>query len=201
MTRAANIDLPDRILAEAQKIVMTSGYQSINMRELAGLVGVSATTIYHYFKNKEEILGKLRIWAAEILNDRIRAIPENLPPGEYLAELGHRYIAYAEEKPNLYRLLFEAPFEEPDGKVGDHPVLYYTYLAARGALEKQARAGANALDPRYDAMMGWILLHGFSSLMMSGMLPPAEGMSRDKLLELFFSFYASDGAHNPNCHE
>ena len=74
MTRAANIDIADRIFAEAQKIVITSGYQGINMRRLASLVGVSATTIYHYFKNKEAILGKLRIWAAEILNDRIRAI-------------------------------------------------------------------------------------------------------------------------------
>ena len=27
--------------------------------------------------------------------------------------------------------------------------------------------------------MGWMMLHGFCSLMMSGVLPPAEGMSRD----------------------
>jgi len=201
MTRAANIDLPERILAEAQQIVMTSGYQGINMRRLASLVGVSATTLYHYFENKEAILAKLRIWAAEILNDRIRTIPADIAADAFLAELGRRYVAYAQEKPNLYRLLFEAPLEKPDTTEGAHPVLYFTYLAARDALEKKTKTGSHPMDPRYGAMMGWIMLHGFSSLMMSGMLPPAEGMSRDTLLELFFSFYASEGSDIPKTAE
>ena len=42
-----------------------------------------------------------------------------------------------------------------------------------------------AFDPRYPAMVGWIMLHGFCSLMMSGLLPPAEGMSREMLLQVF----------------
>ena len=53
MTRAANIDLPKRIIAEATQMVGDSGYQAINMRRLANRVGVSATAIYHYFESKE----------------------------------------------------------------------------------------------------------------------------------------------------
>jgi AcrR family transcriptional regulator len=189
MTRAANIDLPARILAEAERVVVTSGYQGINMRRLASQVGVSATAIYHYFESKEAILRKLRIKAAEVLNDRIRAIGSGLSPTDYLVELGRQYILYAQENPNLYRLLFEAPFDER-AETEDHPVLYFTYLAARGALEKLPRAGTGPGDPRYEAMMGWIMLHGFCSLMMSGLLPPAEGMSRETLKELFMSYYA-----------
>jgi AcrR family transcriptional regulator len=189
MTRAANIDLAARILAEAEKIVVASGYQGINMRRLASQVGVSATAIYHYFENKEAILRKLRIKSAEMLNDRIRRIDSRLPPQEYVAELGREYLAYAQANPNMYRLLFEAPFDERV-ETEDHPVLYYTYLAARGALEKLARQGAHTHDPRHEAMMGWMMLHGFSSLMMSGILPPAEGMTRESLQELFMSYYS-----------
>ena len=141
MTRAANTDLPARILQEAERVVVNDGYQGINMRRLASKVGVSATAIYHYFDSKEAILRKLRITAAEKLNDKIRAIDSRLQPEEFLAELGRQYLAFAQENPNLYRLLFEAPFDE-GVETEDHPVLYYTYLAARGALEKMARVGA-----------------------------------------------------------
>jgi AcrR family transcriptional regulator len=192
MTRSANIDLPARILAEAEKVVVASGYQGINMRGIAAKVGVSATAIYHYFESKDSIVGLVRVKAAEMLNDRIRAIDPSLTPMEFLVELGHRYLAYARENPNLYKLLFEAPFDERE-QTEDHRVLYFTYLAARGALEKMSVPGTDIADPRYAAMMGWIMLHGFSSLMMSGLLPPAEGMSRETLQELFMSYYARGG--------
>jgi len=190
MTRAANIDLPGRILAEAESIVIASGYQGINMRRLASKVGVSATAIYHYFPSKEAILQKLRINAAEKLNDRIRAIDPSLSPHEFIEELGRQYLAYAQENPNLYRLVFEAPFDERVG-AEDHPVMYFTYFAARGALQEMAGEGLIKHDPRHGAMMGWMMLHGFCSLMMSGVLPPAEGMTRESLQELFLHYYAN----------
>ncbi len=192
MTRAANIDLPKRILAEAANVVVESGYQAINMRRLAGRVGVSATAIYHYFDSKESILRKLRLDAAEMLNDRIRPIDASLAPQEYLAQLGKEYVGFAEENPNLYQLLFEAPFDERSEKE-DHPVLYYTYVAARRALERMSSSTAVQLDSRYAAMAGWIMLHGFCSLMMSGLLPPAEGLSREVLREVFFNMYTNGG--------
>jgi AcrR family transcriptional regulator len=188
MTMAANIDLPAKILEEAEKVVVASGYQGVNMRRLASKVGVSATAIYHYFQSKEAILWKLRLAATEKLNDRIRSIDSRLSPQEFLGELGRQYLAYAQENPNLYRLVFEAPFDE-HAKAEDHPVLYFTYLAARGALEKMLAHGMHAPDPKHGAMMGWMMLHGFCSLMMSGILPPAEGMTRESLQELFMTYY------------
>jgi AcrR family transcriptional regulator len=193
MTRAANIDLPNRILEEAEKVVITSGYQGINMRDLAGRVGVSATAIYHYFSSKGELLRTLRLRAVELLNRKIRAISHDLPGPEFLSALGREYLDFAEKNPNLYRLVFEASLDEREESRADHPVLYYTYRAARDALQKMAQEGEIPVDPRYGAMMGWTMLHGFSSLMMSGVLPPAEGMSKETLREVFMSFYAAGG--------
>jgi hypothetical protein len=42
-------------------------------------------------------------------------------------------------------------------------------------------------------MMGWTMLHGFSSLLLSGSLQLAEGMDREELKELFLSFYSGGG--------
>jgi len=193
MTRAANIDMPNKILEEAEKIVVGDGFQGINMRGLAGKVGVSPTAIYHYFSSKEEILSSLRLRAVEMLNRKIRSISLDLSGHDFLGALGREYLSFAEKNPNLYRLVFEAPLDEREEGREDHPVLYYTYRAARDALQRKAEAEGIPIDPRYWAMMGWIMLHGFASLMMSGVLPPAEGMSTDTLREVFMSFYNHGG--------
>jgi AcrR family transcriptional regulator len=189
MTRSANEKLPSLILDEAEKTIVSSGVQGVNMRDLARRVGVSPTAIYHYYASKEEILFQLRLRAAEKLNARIRGIDPGLSPHAYIEALGREYLAFAEGSPNLYKLLFETPVWGPEGKPGAHPVLYFTYKAARDALRRMADAGSYPHDPRYGAMMGWIMLHGFSSLMMSGVLPPAEGMDRDQLREVFLKHY------------
>jgi AcrR family transcriptional regulator len=193
MTRLANPELPERILKEAEQIVSDSGYESLNMRDLARRVGVSATAIYHYFASKDALLLRLKLAAAEKLNRRIRAIDPKLDAHESLHRLGVQYVEFAEEHPNLYRLLFETPIGSTPLGERDQPVLYYTYYAARNALERMAVSKTHHLDPRYGAMMGWIMLHGFSSLLMSGTLQLAEGMDREELKRLFLSFYTSGG--------
>jgi AcrR family transcriptional regulator len=189
MTRLANPELPERILEEAQRIVADSGHKTLNMRSLARRVGVSATAIYHYFESKEALLLRIKLVAAEELNRGIRAIDPKLDPHESLHQLGVRYIEFAEHHPNLYRLLFETPVGAAPMGEADQPVLYYTYYVARNALERMAASKKYSLDPRYGAMMGWIMLHGFCSLLMSGTLQLAEGMDPEQLKSLFLRFY------------
>jgi AcrR family transcriptional regulator len=189
MTRLANPELPGKILKEAEQIVAGTGHESLNMRELARRVGVSATAIYHYFESKEDLLLQLKLAAAEKLNRRIRSIDPQLDAHESLHQLGVHYVEFAQEHPNLYRLLFETPIGSTPLGESDQPVLYYTYYAARNALQRMAASGKQGIDSRYGAMMGWIMLHGFCSLMMSGTLQLAEGMDREELKRLFLSFY------------
>jgi AcrR family transcriptional regulator len=193
MTRLANPELPERILEEAERIVTASGHESLNMRDLACRVGVSATAIYHYFESKEALLLQIKLAAAEKLNRRIRAIDPQLDPHESLHRLGAEYIEFAEADPNLYRLLFETPIGGSPLGEADQPVLYFTYYAARNDLERMASSKTHDVDPRYGAMMGWIMLHGFSSLLLSGTLQLAEGMDREELKQLFLRFYTGGG--------
>ena len=193
MTRRTNPELPEKILTEAEKIIVSSGHEAINMRDLAKRVGVTATAIYHYFENKEELLLQIKLQAAEKLNERIRRLDPALTPMEAIHRLGEEYIAFAEEHPNLYRLLFETPIGLTPLGQGEQPVLYYTYYAARNILDRMVETKIHQYDSRYDAMMGWIMLHGFCSLIMSGNLQLVEGMNREELRELFLRFYSSGG--------
>ncbi len=197
MTRLANPELPVRILEEAERIVIDSGHQSINMRALARRVGVTATTIYHYYASKEDLILQLKLRAARMLNRRIQGIDPTLPPEERILRLGQEYIAFAEGHPNLYRLIFETPIGSSGLRETDQSFLYYTYNAARETLERLAAEGRYPIDPRYGAMMGWTMLHGFSSLLLSGSLQLAEGMDRGQLKELFLRFYCGGGMEKP----
>jgi AcrR family transcriptional regulator len=190
MTRAASPDLPEKILEEAENIVVSSGHEELNMRDLAKRVGVTATAIYHYFDGKEALLFQLKLRAAEQLNRRIRGLEADLTPMGTLHRLGREYVEFAEENPNLYRLLFETKVGQAPVLETEQPVLYYTYYVARSALQHMAAGGDYPHDPRYGAMMGWIKLHGFCSLVMSGNLQLAEGLDREELKELFLQFYS-----------
>jgi AcrR family transcriptional regulator len=195
MSRAANPGLPLRILAEAERIVAASGPAALNMRKLARKAGVTATAIYHYFAGKEDLVLQLKLRAARLLNGRIRGIDPALPARERIQRLGREYIGFAEEHPQLYRLLFETPLRGALRRQ-QQSLLYFTYRAARQALEQLRAEGSYPIDPRYGAMMGWTMLHGFSSLLLSGSLQLAEGLEKEELKRLFLSFYGG-GTHDP----
>ena len=190
MSRPANPDLPQRILETGERIIIEEGPEALNMRKLAAGVGVTATTLYHYFESKEVLLLKLKVVAAERLNHRIREIENDPDPGEVLNKLGSVYISFAEEYPRLYRFLFETPLADLPLTAEDTPVIYYTYFVAKRAIEKEHEARSVTIESRVHAMMGWTMLHGFCSLLISGTLQPAEGLSAEELKQLFMEIYA-----------
>ena len=170
-------------------MIEKDGHYAVNMRTLAKKVGVTATSIYHYFENKEELMLQLKLRAAEKLNSYIIPIENEPDPDTVLMKLGPGYIQFAQEHPRLYRFLFETskgeiPFEE-----ADKPVLYHTYLVARKANQIKAERGDFSGKPEEGAMVGWMMLHGFCSLMLSGLLQAAEGLELEQLKEMFLNFF------------
>ena len=193
MTRPANLELPSRILDEAESIVAAEGYAALNLRTVARRVQVTATTIYHYYENKDDLLLQLKLRTAEKLNRRIDGIDPSLPPYEALLELAVEYIGFAEEHPHLYLLLIETQIGEDALSDSDRNVLYHTYYTARGFLERFPDREGGPGDPRYEAMMGWVMLHGFCSLLLSGSFQLVENVDRNTLKGLFLRFYGGEG--------
>jgi AcrR family transcriptional regulator len=192
MTRNPNPELPKKILAEAERIIEHEGLDGLNMRRLAKRVGVTATAIYHYFQNKDELLLEVRLHAAEKLNEKVRRIHPALHPHEALTALANAYIAFAEEHPNLYHLLVESRIGETLAGPSEKDVLYHTYYAARSLLERLPDDKGGPGEPSYEAMMGWVMLHGFCSLLIAGSFEAVEKANRDQLKSLFLRFYRGE---------
>lgn len=191
MPRPPDPNLPARILDTALDVVRVKGPEALNMRALARSAGVSATTVYAHFESKEALIRALELRVAELLNARIRTIDPSLSAHDTLHELGRRYIAFAREEPRLYHLLFTGDMLQ-DPTEEERKVLYFTYFTARNALQRAAAEGELPVQPEISAMMGWAMLHGFSSLLLTGRLQPAEGLDTEQLEQVFMSIYAHE---------
>ncbi len=190
MPRPSNPELPGRILETAEKIVAAEGHHALNMRRLADEVGITPTTLYYYFDSKDHILAQLKLRAAKRLNGRLQRM-DLADPARALREFARAYVSFAEENPNLYRLVTERTAGGAPLSRDEERTLHFAYFAAERVLDALKQRETCEIDPRTKAMEGWMLLHGFVSLLTSGALETVAGVHRDELKKTFFEIYAS----------
>ncbi|WP_309045250.1 TetR/AcrR family transcriptional regulator [Marinobacter sediminicola] len=187
-------DLQPQAQSLALDILRTQGDAAISLRALAKQIGVSAPALYRHFSDRETLLAELAIEGFEALRDRLRAVDQELPR-KALIEIGLVYVAFAQEEPNLYRLMF-------GGRVlpmGAHPRLD---AAGKGAFQVLENTVARARDlgylrPSPVSLMtaaAWSLVHGLSQLTIDGHLPSAkaEPMLTEGVLSLLLDGTRSD---------
>ncbi len=95
------------ILDSAREIFITDGYDGFSMRKLAGKIDYSPTTIYLYFKNKDELLFAIceeffTNFLAELNN--IRSVSQD--PIETLNQAFLYLIEFGLRNPNQYKVIF-----------------------------------------------------------------------------------------------
>src|ERR1700733_6937187 len=71
LTKSDVADFRERLCEVATRIFVKKGPAGLNMRELAGQLGVSAMTPYRYFKDKEEFLAAIRARAFARFADQL----------------------------------------------------------------------------------------------------------------------------------
>ena len=106
-------ELREMALSAAEKIVVEQGYGGLSARKVAAAIGYTVGTLYLVFENIDDLV--LNINARTL--DRLHAqmIQSPAKPGEareYLLQLGHVYIRYANEDPHRWAMVFEHRFSE-----------------------------------------------------------------------------------------
>ena len=75
----------EEILDVAAGLFAEHGYEAVSLLEIARTVGLSKTTLYHYFESKDEILGTLIVATIKQLNEFVAsAVPAAASPEEKL---------------------------------------------------------------------------------------------------------------------
>jgi AcrR family transcriptional regulator len=95
------------ILHAARDLFIDVGYEKFSMRRLAEKIDYSPTTIYHYFKNKDDLLFAICEEVAEQFLDRIRYLRSaQNKPYDTLRQAMLYLIEFAFDNPNQYKVFF-----------------------------------------------------------------------------------------------
>lgn len=107
------LDTRQSILATARELFLMKGFEATTIRNIAEKIEYSPSTIYQYFKDKNEIFYTIHSEAFAELVRYLNASEMHKNPMDQLIALGQIYIQFALENPELYDLMFimEAPID------------------------------------------------------------------------------------------
>ncbi len=114
-------DTAAAILEAAHQLFYEKGYENATTREISARVGISKAALYHHFRNKEEILFRLCVKAADELVDNMRrAIARNVrsekPLKERLTDIFIEYLRTYMKNENFNKILFHDMEYLPEDK-------------------------------------------------------------------------------------
>jgi AcrR family transcriptional regulator len=154
-----------RTLLVARALEMLErGESDVSLRAVARAAGVSAMAPYRHFADKAALMAAVALRGFRMLHERALAADADADPVRALAAQGLAYVAFAREKPALFRLMFAdgagLALPEADGAGA------YDVLAARVA----TLVPPDRVAP---AVLGcWGLVHGLAMLALDGRLAP-----------------------------
>lgn len=98
-------ELRTEILAAARYLIRENGYSGLTLRKLVQRLECSPMAFYSYFADNQALLTALAAEGLEKLARRLNA-EKHRNPLTFLRKLLLEYVAYAEENPFEYRILF-----------------------------------------------------------------------------------------------
>lgn len=163
-------ELRQAILTAAGELFLERGYEHFSLRQVAERIGYSATTIYLYFKDKDELLftvvdeGFLRF--GQQLS--VAAASTDDPIGR-LHELGRAYLDFGLHNKLYYRLMFmqRGDFLMKE-RPGEHQPRIDSFQILQQAVQQALDAGLlQPGDVQHYSDALWSVMHGAVALAIS----------------------------------
>ncbi len=135
--------LRSEILTTASKLFHERGYVATSIRELADEVGISSSTMYHHFKNKQDVLYAIVLRFMADFNAAIVPVlrDRNRPPAERLAEAARLHIEISDDR--RPELLTGNPFRNALGPEQLREVVVLTLIYHRAVRDTIAEGCAD----------------------------------------------------------
>jgi AcrR family transcriptional regulator len=99
-------EMRQRILHAAQKLFLTKGFEKTSIRNIADAIEYSPSTIYLYFKDKNDLLFALHQMAFEVMTNELSNLGEQPTAFDGFVQMGRQYVKFALENPEMYDLMF-----------------------------------------------------------------------------------------------
>lgn len=107
------LEIRKAILDASMKLFVEQGYENVSIRKIADLIEYSPTTVYLYFKDKNEILFNLHEMGFQKMGAYTEELWSIKNPLVRLHKMGEYYIQFGLENPEFYDLMFilQAPMD------------------------------------------------------------------------------------------
>jgi AcrR family transcriptional regulator len=173
----------DDPLPPAMAVLLRDGPGALTMRNVAAEAGVTATALYRHYPGKDALVKAVVKATYEIFRRHLITEVEGGDPITWLRIAADRFLRFALDYPNYYRLLFEEPHgfgidRYPDDfRKGKSPTFRQLRDLVHAAIESGALAGkpANAGDI---ALTFYAHLHGLIMLRLAGRFPDDAAFQR-----------------------
>jgi AcrR family transcriptional regulator len=164
------LELRQRILDTASEMFAEEGYTSVSMRKIAERIEYSPTTIYLYFKDKNDLLNQICEDTFAKLYQEVSTIrEENSDPLECLRKGMRAYIEFGLKHPNHYEVTFITPIMEYlgedvhpyEGSMGERAFNFLRSQVADTVAAGYLKKG----DVDVMSQTLWAAMHGLTSIL------------------------------------
>ncbi|MDQ3689983.1 MAG: TetR/AcrR family transcriptional regulator [Chloroflexota bacterium] len=171
--RTADASVRTALIEAAARLIADKGTEYLTLRRLADEVGTSTMSVYTHFGGMEELRREVRREGFARLATHLAGVEQGSDPIADLTLLGLAYYRNGNANPNLYRVMFmERPLDETDASAG---IDTFTVLVS-GVARCIAAERLDRTDPAELATQLWAVVHGFVTLELAGLLPPAQAL-------------------------
>ena len=146
-----------QLIETARALFEQHGYESVSMAQVAGALGIKASSLYKHVSDKTALLREVNTLTLQELTRTLNAAAQNADtPYEQCLAMGRAYCDYALAHPTTYELAFMRQYNAtPDAQVIERLALplqaiFVNIIGEEASLE--ALRGA------------WAFLHGYVSL-------------------------------------
>jgi len=162
------------LVAASRAEIERRGYESLSLRDLAAAAGVSEAAPYRHFKDKRALLATLATEGFRDLETRAHtAMAREKTPNSQMTAAARAYLQFADECPQLFRLMFVSDLLTTKGP--REPVLVQVANEFHVQFEDLVAGICSAKDDKTvkaAALAVWSILHGFALLRMGNRLMP-----------------------------
>jgi AcrR family transcriptional regulator len=178
-------ELKRAILDAAGELFLEQGYEHFSLRKVSERIGYSPTTIYLYFRDKDDLLSTLVDEGfgkfAQRLEDAARGQED---PWERVIELGRAYVTFGLQNRLYYQLMFmqrmDFLVQAPEGS--DQPRIA-SFQILRQAVQQGIDAGVvRPGDAQEYSDVLWALVHGIVALAIS--MPSYDEARVQRMMEI-----------------
>jgi len=167
-------DLKQRILDAAKLLFTKHGYEATSIRKIANVIEFSPTTIYLYYRDKNDILYALHQEGFKMLGTSFNDLVKITDPLERLKAMGRAYLQFALDHSDFYELMFimKEPIqwlETEECVAGDWLEGITTFDFLHNTIIDCQKIGYFIdQDSRLFSLFVWSTVHGLCSLSLHG---------------------------------